>query len=72
MAIIQQKNAFCSKKTFDIYDEIINNPDFGEVVIIVSDVEDQVYTGSLITPSLNIYANNTLLTNDYYDLSYEK
>ncbi|UKI50064.1 MAG: hypothetical protein L6U99_00955 [Clostridium sp.] len=44
---------------------------FGEVVIIVSDVEDQVYTGSLITPSLNIYANNTLLTNDYYDLSYE-
>lgn len=64
------ENAFVVK-TFDIYDEIINNPDFGEVVIIVSDVEDQVYTGSLITPSLNIYANNTLLTNDYYDLSYE-
>ncbi len=64
------ENAFVVK-TFDIYDEIINNPDFGEVVIIVSDVEDQVYTGSLITPSLNIYANNTLLTSDYYDLSYE-
>lgn len=64
------ENAFVVK-TFDIYDEIINNPDFGEVVIIVSDVEDQIYTGTSITPSLNIYANGVLLTNDYYDLSYE-